>query len=150
MKRRGRREVRVLALVCALALMVAAMSLAGCGRADFTAGSTPDVPAAIAKAGAAVLDQGTAKNYFPGGKAAQWFVLGKKGSGEPSAVVSVLTFDSRQARDAAASQLDNSRRAGARTNGVYTVGDAVILVDRITDKATVRLLDQALRDAGAK
>jgi hypothetical protein len=137
-------------LLAALAVLLAAMALAGCGRAQFAAGSTPDVQAAIAKAGSRVLDQGTAKNYYPGGKDARWYVLAQKGSTEPAAVVSVLTFDSQQARDAAARDLDNSRRSGSRREGVYTYGDAVVLINRITDKATARLLDQVLRGAGMK
>ena len=137
-------------VLAALAVLLAAAALAGCGRAEFAAGSTPDVQAVVAKAGTRVIDQGTAKNYYPGGKDARWYVIAKKDSTEPAAVVSVLTFDSQQARNAAARDLDNSRRSGSRREGVYTYGDAVVLVNRITDKATARLLDQVLRDAGMK
>ncbi len=151
MKRRVRGGVRALALVALAAVLIAAAAaLAGCGRAEFQAGSAPDVPAAIAKAGAVVLDQGTAKNYYPGGEDAYWYVVGREGSDQPVAVVSVLTFDTRQARDAAARELDSGSRRGARVQGVYTVGNAVVRVDRITDKATVRELDRIMREDGMK
>ena len=113
MRRRHRSGVQAVLFV-ALALALAAVALAGCGRAEFAAGSTPDGQAAIAKAGTRVIDQGTAKNYYPGGKDARWYVIAKKDSTEPAAVVSVLTFDSQQARNAAARDLDNSRRGGSR------------------------------------
>jgi hypothetical protein len=77
-------------------------------------------------------------------------VIAKKSATEPAAVVSVLTFDSQQARDSAARDLDNNRRSGLRREGVYTFGNAVVLVNRITDKATARLLDQMLRAAGLR
>ena len=138
------------ALVAAVLLAAAALALTACGRAEFAAGTTPDVPAAVAEAGASIRDQGTAENYFPGGREAAWYVVSAGGSDEPAAVVSVLTFDSAAARDAAARDLDNARRKGARQEGVYTYGNAVVLVNRISDQATVRALDEALRAAGLK
>jgi hypothetical protein len=147
-KRTGLRTATLVALVLVVALT--AVAVAGCGRGEFKAGSTPDVTAAVAKAGAVVLDQGTAKNYYPGGKQARWYAVGKEGSDTPSAVVSVFTFDSQQTRDAAARDLDNARRAGSRVEAVYTAGDAVILVNQIDDTATVQALDKALREAGLK
>jgi hypothetical protein len=139
-----------LLVVLVLALVVAAAALAGCGRAEFEAGSTPDLQATIDRAGLAVLDQGTAKNYYPGGEEAHWYVVGRKGSETPSAVVSVLTFESQQTRNAAARDLDSASRRGSRADGIYTVGNAVVRVNRITDKATVRELDKFMRADGMK
>jgi hypothetical protein len=151
MKRRVRGCTRTLALlVLAAVLVAAAAALTGCGRAEFQAGSAPDVQATIARAGLAVLDQGTAKNYYAGGDEARWYVVGKEGADQPVAVVSVLTFDSQQARDAAARDLDSGSRRGARVDGVYTVGNAVVRVNRITDRATVRELDRFMREDGMK
>jgi len=151
MKRRERAGRRAVLLLLAAALLTAAaLALTGCGRADFQTGTSPDVQAAAAEAGAVVLDQGAAQNYFPGGEEAAWYLIGAEASDEPAAVVSVLTFADQQARDAAARDLDNHQRSGARTRGVYTYGNAVVLVSRITDKATVRQLDEALRAFGMK
>jgi hypothetical protein len=151
MKRRDRRCIRALTLVVlATALIATTVALTGCGRAGFQAGAAPDVGAAIDRAGAVVLDQGTATNYYPGGLEADWYAVGKEGSEQPVAVVSVLTFDSRQTRDAAARDFDSRSRRGSRMDGVYTVGNAVVRVNRIADKATVRVLDEAMRDAGMK
>lgn len=151
MKRRDRTLTNALALILlAAAVLAAAAALAGCGRAEFQAGSPPDVPAAVERAGMAVLDQGTAKNYYPGGDEARWYVVGRQGSEQPVAVVSVLTFDTRQARDAAARELDSASRRGSRMDGVYTTGNAVVRVNRITDKGVVRELDRIMREDGMK
>ena len=150
MRRQPVRRRTVLAAALACALLAAAVALAGCGRAEYVTGPTVDLPAVVAQSGATVLDQGTAENYYPGGEQAHWYLVSRQGSDEPAAVLSVLTFDSRAARDAAARDLDNSRRAGARREGVYTFANAVVVVGRITDKATVRQLDEALRAAGMK
>jgi hypothetical protein len=137
-------------IVLAAALLAATATLAGCGRAEFQAGSSPDLRATFDRAGLTVLDEGTAQNYYPGGEEAHWYVVGREGSREPVAVVSVLTFDSRATRNAAARELDSARRRGVRVDGAYTVGDAVVRVSRITDKATVRALDRIMREDGLR
>ena len=143
----GRRSALVILLVVTA---LAALTLTACGTAPYSAGSTPDIAAAAAKAGAVVLDQGTAKNYYPGGDKALWYILGKEGSEKAAAVVSVLTFDTERDRDAAVRQMVNDTRAGSPRKAVYTSGNALVRVDRVKDKAVVRELDKVMRDAGMK
>jgi hypothetical protein len=141
---------RRLTLFAALAVAaVAALLLAGCGVADFSSGSAPDVQQLADKAGVVVLDQGTAQNRYEGGTTAAWYAVGREGSEDVSAVVNVLRFEDQQARDAALRQISFRMNRGLANTVIYTAGDAVIEVTRLRDFGTVQDLDQALRDAGA-
>lgn len=142
---------RHIALILVLALTAfAPVALVACGAAPFSAATVPDISAVAADAGAVVLDQGTAKNYFPGGQEAFWYVIGREGSEKAAALVSVLTFKSEKDRNAALREIANRMRAGAPTEAAYTYGNAVVRISRISDKAVVRELDKAMRAAGMK
>jgi hypothetical protein len=141
---------RALPLFMAAALVLVAAALSGCGHAEFTGGAAPDVPRLAADAGLVVLEQGSAENRYPGGTSGEWFAVGLEGSGEADAVVSVLRFDTRRDRDAAYRQIVHRMSRRLPNAVVYTVGDAVVQVSRLSDLDAVRALDDALQEAGAK
>lgn len=142
-----RRAVIVLTLAALVAL---AGLLSGCGHAEFTGGSAPDIEKVVADAGLVVLEQGSAENRYPGGTSADWYAVGREGADEAEAVVSVLRFESRADRDAAYRQIMHRMSRRLPHAVVYTVGDAVVQVSRLADLSTVQDLDDALQEAGAR
>ena len=138
-----------LACLCVSAAVLAVL-LAGCGVAPYTSGTTPDIPAAIEKAGAVVLDSGTTKNEHPGGTTATWYEVGRPGSDEVRAVVNVLTFESARDRNAAYRVITNRTRNGSSPALAYTAGDSVVMISRLKDWGTVKDLNNAFKDAGLK
>jgi hypothetical protein len=140
---------RAATLILIAAVAVVAATLAGCGFAEFTPDSAPDVGALARQAGAVVLEQGSAENRYAGGTSAEWFAMGRAGSDEVKAVVFVLRFESQTDRNEAYRQIMYRMGRGLPAAVVYTVGDAVIQVSRIRDYGTVQDLNGALQDAGA-
>jgi hypothetical protein len=141
------RSLRIVAP--ALLVVVLAMGLAACGTAPFVEGEAPDVRTVADERGLAVLDSGSVENYYPGGIDAQWYEIGRRGSDEVGALVGVLTFDSKSARDAALRQIQ-FRMDGLPNTAVFTAGDAVVEIGRIHDWGAARRLARQLEIAGAR
>jgi hypothetical protein len=140
---------RAVTIVLIAVAAIAAATLSGCGFAQFTADSAPDVGALTQQAGVVVLEQGSAENHYAGGTSAEWYAVGHEGSDEVKAVVFVLRFESRGDRNEAYRQIMYRMGRGLPSAVVYTIGDAVIQVSRIRDYGTVQDLNEALQDAGA-
>lgn len=141
---------RVPALLAVGILVLAAAVVSGCGHAEFTTGADPSAAGLVADAGLVVLEQGLAENRYPGGTAAEWYAVGSEGTDEADAVVSVLRFDNRRDRDAAYRQIMHRMSRRLPHAVVYTMGDAVVQVGRLSGLDEVRALDGALQEAGAR
>lgn len=133
--------------VLLIAVGVLALSLAACGGTDFSSAS-PDIPAAVGAAGGEVTAEGTAPNLHAGGREATWYTVSRPGSSVEGLLVSVLPFDSREARDAAFSRIRYGMRRLA-TTVVYAYGDSAVVISQIRDWGLLEDLDDALEEAGA-
>jgi hypothetical protein len=142
-----RRRLAVVLLVAVAGL--GTMLSSGCGFAPFAKGSA-DPQELAEKANVVILDQGTAENRYAGGTTASWYAVGREGSDEVKAVVSVLQFESERDRNEAYRQIMYRMGRGLPSAVVYTTGDAVVQVSRMGDYGTVKDLNEALLDAGAQ
>jgi hypothetical protein len=135
----------------AIALVVVAVVVAGCGRADYSSDvSFADITAVIADAGLEVCSTDTTDTPPPGAAEERAYEVDRDcATDDGRALVVATAYDSASDRDAAARRFEVQSRPSAN-GAIWTLGPFTVRVSGGRDADAVDALTNALDARGAR